>query len=366
MYAVLYRFAGGSDGAFPSTSLVKVQGNFYGSTAGGGSSGWGTIFAITRSGTETVLHSFGGAPADGGTPSDLTNVNGTHYGTTVNGGTYGHGTAFTITPSGTETVLYSFGGGPTDGAGPTGLLNVLGTFYGTTVSGGTNGYGTVFKMTPSGKETVLYSFKGGAADGSYPGAVLIKVKGTLYGTTNGGGGSGCEGGFGCGTVFAITTSGSETVLYSFAGGSDGGKPEGGLVNLKGTLYGTTTNGGGSSCGGLGCGTVFAITTSGTETVLHRFDIGSADGAAPTSGLIHVKGTLNGTTPDGGTHSGGTVFSITTSGTETVLYSFKAAAGDGVGPYAALRNVKGTLYGTTEYGGSGCGSSGCGTVFSLSL
>jgi uncharacterized repeat protein (TIGR03803 family) len=117
-------------------------------------------------------------------------------------------------------------------------------------------------------EGVIYSF-GYGSDGANPDSSLINIGGTLYGTTYQGGGSGCVGGYGCGTVFAVTTSGTESMLYSFGGGSDGEYPDGALLDVGGTLYGTTVDGGGPGCGGSGCGTVFAVTTSGAEGVLYR-------------------------------------------------------------------------------------------------
>jgi uncharacterized repeat protein (TIGR03803 family) len=372
-YSTLYSFKGGEDdGEEPFAGLVSVKGTLYGTTYEGGECsrvGYGTVFSITPSGTETMLHSFGctsrGGSQDGEYPSaGLVNVKGTLYGTTPKGGANGDGTVFSITPSGTETVLYSFKGGPGDGEAPrAGFINVKGTLYSTTYLGGncssSGGCGTVFSITPSGTETMLYSFKGGSADGQYPFAGLINVKGTLYGTTFEGGAN-CSGSGGCGTVFSITRSGKETVLHSFAGDPDGDNPENGsLINVKGTFYDTTYDGGTNSRG-----TVYSITPSGTETVLHSFG-GSGDGASPFAGLVNVKGTLYSTTYSGGVGDG-TVFSITPSGTETVLYSFKGGSGDGENPRAGLVKVKGTLYGTTGGGGTGCsGSYGCGTVYSLS-
>jgi uncharacterized repeat protein (TIGR03803 family) len=166
--------------------------------------------------------------------------------------------------------------------------------------------------------TLLHSFEG-YPDGLEPYADLISVKGLLYGTTESGGSSPLRQArrLGGGTVFSITPSGTETVLHNFAAlRRDGANPDSGLINVNGTLYGTTSGGGSKKAG-----TVFSITTSGTEAVLHRFGR-SGDGADPW-GLINVKGVLYGTTEfGGGANSGGTVFSITTSGTETVLYSFK--------------------------------------------
>jgi uncharacterized repeat protein (TIGR03803 family) len=358
-YSVLYSFKGGSgDGAVPYASLINANGTLYGTTQNGGLRcerihGCGTVFAITTSGSETLLYGFKGRP-DGVEPyAGLINVNGTLYGTTHSGGAKANrrGTVFKITTSGTETVLHSFGG-TTDGSYPeAGLLNVSATLYGTTVSGGVNGYGTVFKITTSGTETVLYSFKGGSGDGEYPSAGLINVNDTLYGTTAGGGANKA------GTVFEVTPSGTETVLYSFKGGSgDGENPLAGLINVNGTLYGTTAAGGPNCSASGGCGTVFSITLSGKETVLHSFG-SSGDGLAPFAGLLNFKGTLYGTTVSGGAQKG-TVFSITPSGVETVLHRFNGT--DGLFPYAGLINVKGRLYGTT----SGGGANNDGTVFSL--
>ena len=302
--------------------------------------------------TETVLYSFAGG-TDGALPDAAPiNVSGTLYGTTYNGGTNNDGTVYSVTPSGMETVLYSFAGG-TDGAHPSsGLVNVGGTLYGTTDNGGGSGDGTVFKITTSGTETVLYSFAGGS-DGIEPlTGPLLNVNGTLYGTTVNGGVAGCAGP-GCGTVFKITTAGSYHQLYRFAGGSDAGNPYSGLIKVGSALYGMTWGG-----GVYNQGAVFKITTSGVETVLHSFGSGT-DGAQPVSGLIKVGSALYGATASGGTSGYGVVFAITTSGAETVLYSFKGGA-DGTHPLSSLTNVGGTLFGTT---GSG-GTANAGTVFAL--
>jgi|HubBroStandDraft_2_1064218.scaffolds.fasta_scaffold02941_3 uncharacterized repeat protein (TIGR03803 family) len=376
-YGVLYSFKDGSgDGEEPMAGLLNVKGTLYGTTEYGGDNGDGTVFLITTAGTETVLHSFnrkkGSHPQAG-----LINVGGTLYGTTAEGGSglcrnrvnrvVGCGTVFSMTMSGVETVLRSFAGGSGDGAYPyAGLINVNGTLYGTTSSGGTTNEGTVFGITTSGAETVLHSFGTGSGDGAYPYAGLINFKGTLYSTTNEGGAN-CGASGGCGTVFKITTDGVESVLYSFKGDPDGEHPFAGLINVNGTLYGTTLAGGTycESSSAIGCGTVFAITTYGAETVLHSFGIGSGDGTYPDAGLLNVKDTLYGTTDSGGAYVyDGTVFKITTAGVESVVHSFKGDPDGGL-PFAGLINVNGTLYGTTGYGGSGSCDIGCGTVFSLS-
>lgn len=329
------------------------------------------MFSITTSGVEKVLHSFGAA-GDGSYPtSNLIDVGGLFYGTTDQGGAYscyvsfgpgGCGTVFTITTSGTENVLYRFGKG-TDGVNPSaGLINVKGTLYGTTSAGG--GYdcspftcGTVFSITTTGTEKVLHSF-GKAGDGVQPVAGLIDVAGALYGTTYSGGA------YGWGTVFSITTAGKEKVLHSFDF-TDGASPEAPLIAIGSTLYGTTVSGGTYSyCAGsfrAPCGTVFSITTSGTEKVLHTF--GYKGDCCPVAGLVNVKGTLYGMTESGGNvcgihnYSCGTAFSITTAGQFNVWNIFSEKRG--CHPWASLIYNGGRLIGTT----SECAHQG-GTVFSL--
>jgi uncharacterized repeat protein (TIGR03803 family) len=210
------------------------------------------------------------------------------------------GTVYKITTSGRETVIHNFGSG-SDGAQPDGsLIDVKGTLYGVTGTGGADGNGTVFTIAPSGAETVLYSFRG-YPDGASPAGGLIYVNGAFYGTT------GYGGTIGLGTIFQVTVSGKEHVLHSFAGGSDGENPTAGLTNVNGRLYGTTPFGG-SGGSNENSGIVFEITKSGMYSVVYSFKDGS-DGAQPTAGLIDVSGTLYGTTGYGGAHNLGTVFSL---------------------------------------------------------
>jgi uncharacterized repeat protein (TIGR03803 family) len=311
------------DGAQPESGLIDVKGTLYGATSGGGTQKDGTVYSVSTTGSEKVLHSFTGGPSDGANPqSDLLYMDGTLYGTTFSGGPYKEpcngatpycGTVYSITTSGEEKVLYAFQGG-TDGGGPTSaLINVNGTMYGTTGKGGVGGgsdcgglgCGTIYSITPSGQEKVLYSFLGGA-DGLEPNG-LVNVNGTLYGTTVYGG-TGCSG-FGCGTVYSITTSGNKKVLYNFRGGSDGSSPNGPLIEVKRKLYGTTYSGGGCSSKFFFCGTVYSVTTTGTEHVLYRFT-DSAEGVYPSAGLANVKGTLYGTTFSGGANGWGVIYSVT--------------------------------------------------------
>jgi uncharacterized repeat protein (TIGR03803 family) len=307
-----------------------------------------------------VLHVFAGGKHDGEGPhGGLVPFNGTLYGTTSGGGSADDGTVFTISPTGTgERVIFSFNG--SDGSGPASvLLPYKGKFYGTTNGGGDGPYplGVVYTVSAAGKERVLYAFKGGA-DGDYPaGAGLVFYNGLFYGTAGGGGGTS-----GDGTVFTVSPSGFHSVLYTFKGSPDGNEPAAGLVFYNGAFYGTTYSGGAPCKIGGGCGTVFAVTPSGTETVLHSFN-GKSDGSGPQAGLIVYNGLLYGTNSGYPSVARGTVFSISTSGELHTLHTFAPAfsSGDGAYPLAALVVVNGTLYGTTELGGADA----VGTVFSIS-
>jgi uncharacterized repeat protein (TIGR03803 family) len=364
-YKVLYSF-NGRDGEAPLASLIELNGTLYGTTSLGGGNGDGTVFSITPGGKEQVLHSFGPLEGyDGVYPAAaLIVVNGTLYGTTANGGnpTWGNGTVFTITTSGTERVLHSFGRRATSSSSPAAsLIDLKGTLYSTADWGGRYRYtGTVFKMSTSGKTHTLYSFGGHFDDGYFPSTGVIDINGVLYGTTYVGGqyGNSCTSCPGDGTIFSLTLTGTERVLHSFGSGSDGAYPQAPLLNVKGTLYSTTFSGG-AYVPPYGAGTVFRIDTAGTERVVYSFK-GSADGANPAAGLIDVHGTLYGTTQNGGSSGDGTIFSLNPNGSgERVLHSFGAGR-DGERPVAGLLDVNGTLYGTTSRGGA----HGKGTVFAL--
>jgi uncharacterized repeat protein (TIGR03803 family) len=352
-YKLIYDFGRlTDDGRYPAAGLIDVDGMLYGTTSYGGTHDDGTVFSITTTGDEKVMHSFrfSHRKSDGYYPyAGLVDVNGTFYGTTKSGGKHDLGTVFSITASGGEKILHSFGEAG-DGEYPTAsLIDVSGTLYGTTES--TNAHledGTVFSITTSGTEKVLHAFHG--KDGDDPKAGLVDVNGRLYGTTASGGVHDA------GTVFSITTKGEQKVLHSFKG-SDGAEPQASLLDVGGVLYGTTGSGGAHEHGA-----VFKITTKGDEDVLHSFS--GSDGEEPLAGLVAVRGRLYGTTAYGGkaTREAGTVFSITQRDkkfTETVLYSF-GTGNDGETPIGGLLDVNGALWGTTEYGGL----NGLGTVFAL--
>ena len=352
-FADLYNFTGSSDGGYPYAGLVRdAAGNLYGTTYQGGSSGFGVVFKVDTKGTETVLHSFTGASEGEGPYAGLIqDAAGNLYGTTTYGGSSncsdGCGVVFEVDPSGKETVLYGFNGGTTDGCGPAAplLRDKAGNLYGTTGECGASNYGTVFKLSKGGKETLLHSFAGGTSDGQYPyyGALIMDKAGNLHGVTDSGGVSGS------GTLFKLSKSGKETLLHGFGGSGDGGLPFGGpVVDKDGNLYGTADIGGSADAG-----IVWKVSKKAKETVLHSFTGGSSDGANPIAGVIlDAKGNLYGQTSGGGTSGDGTVYELNSKGTLTLLHSFDGS--DGKSPWGGLvvRDAKGNLYGTAVYGGSG--------------
>jgi len=361
-FRVLHVFAG-ADGASPYAALIQdARGVLYGTTISGGAYGEGTVFAVDTSGNERVLHSFNNRTGEDGYSPFATLVKdgrGNLYGTTMFGGAHLGGTVFVVKIMGVEKlgeekVLYSFAGG-TDGANPQSSLirDAAGSLYGTTLYGGAQTYGTVFVVDTKGEEKVLHSFDSAPFDGSTPiGGLVQAAAENFYGTTYTGGASGQ------GTVFVIDKTGKEQVLHSFSGtDQDGALPSAGLVEDEaGNLYGTTVDGGPHNDG-----TVFVITKSGEEKVLYSFTGVNGDGVAPTSGLLRdAAGNLYGTTLTGGAFGDGAVFVVKSTGQEMVLHSFSGDT-DGANPQAGLiEDDAGHFYGTT----SGGGFYGLGTVFEL--
>ena len=368
----LHNFQGKpTDGAICESTLINVNGTLYGTTLAGGANGWGTIFSVSATGSGfTTLYSFttpnnNAANTDGAYPtSGLVNINGLLYGTTEYGGPYGEGAVFTFDPAtNTEKAVYSFSGGTYDGAYPEASLTLVnGTLYGTTLLGGANGKGTVFSIdTFSSAEKMIYSFGASTADAANPYSSLIAVNGLLYGTTEYGGS------LTYGTVFSIDPiAKTEHVLHTFTGtntNNDGANPYASLTLVNGTLYGTTVS------GGMGnYGTVFSLNTNGGGYLtLYSFTNSVGDGAYPYASLIYDSGSgkFFGTTYSGG-FGHGTVFSWDpASQMETTLYRFTATDSsghnaDGTNPYVALLDINGTLYGTTLHSGTNI----YGTVFSL--
>jgi uncharacterized repeat protein (TIGR03803 family) len=296
--------------------------------------------------------------------------------------------------SATETVLHNFCAvqGCGDGANPVSDLvqDGNGNLWGTTRDRGRNGFGTVFELTKSSGFKVLgqvYSFRGGTGDGATPEAGLVfdPVSGNLYGTTSAGGSGPCSGG--CGTIFALHPGNQvDQILHIFGATGDGAIPMAILLaDASGNLYGTTSAGGSGNCNG-GCGTVFVLNAhSLVYSVLYRF-AGSSDGANPVAGLVFDgQGNLRGTAKNGGTRNFGSVFELLapTFATLGQVYSFRGIP-DGANPAAALVfdptvGAKGALYGTTDVAHAGhlygtaslggisagvCAPGGCGTAFEI--
>ena len=321
-----------TDGAHPFAGLIQASdGNFYGTTRFGGAYSnsiscsdkpCGTVFRITPAGVLTTLYSFCAQTgcSDGAQPfAGLIQANdGNFYGTTYYGGTSGYGTIFKITPAGVLTTLYTFctQTGCTDGAMPrAGLMQATdGNLYGTTFGGGANGNGTVFKITTGGTLTMLHSFA--STDGANPYSGLMQATdGNLYGTTYHGGFNNCTGDPGCGTVFKITPGGTLTTLYSFCGQTgcpDGSWPSGLIQATDGNFYGTNWGDGANNCY-YGCGTVFEITPEGMLGTLHNFQLPkhpASNDASPNAVIQGTDGNLYGTTGGGGySQSTGTVFRL---------------------------------------------------------
>ena len=366
----------GTDGAMPEGALVQgTDGDLYGQTEAGGAYGYGTVFKITTGGKLTTIYSFCSSPQTGcpdgeGATGLVQAANGDFYGTTLGGGVaggqHGFGTVFRITAGGKLTTLYDFCSQTncTDGSVPNGLVQAAnGDFYGTTGQSGANNAGTVFRITPAGTLTTLYSFcsQSGCPDGYDPlGNLVQATNGDFYGTTWGGGANN-----GTGTVFKITPAGTLTTLVTV-----GGYPSGTLIqatngdlygtNSRGTVfkmtpggtlttlgtvccysyyglvqatdgnfYGTTYEGGANSCGGYGCGTLFKMTPADTLTTLYNFcsQTNCTDGDLPLAALMQAtNGSLYGTTPYGGAYGDGTVFSL----------------GVGLGPFVETRPTSGKV------------------------
>lgn len=404
----LYSFTDLADGGFPEAGLVSgTGGTLYGTTSSGGT-GWGSVFELipikTGGWTETTIYTFTGG-VDGANPvADLViGKNNVLYGTTYGGGAHGYGTVFQVAPGAggvwTQKVLYSFAGG-NDGAYPSAGVAVIasGVLYGTTYGGGSVGMGTIFELLPSvsgWSEKVLYTFQGGT-DGANPLAdLLVTSSGALVGTTFQGGSVTISGAIysNWGTIFQLTPKGggvwTESLLYTFTGGTDGGSPESALIlGANGVLFGSTFWGGNDNACPVsdflqGCGTVYQLApptggvTTWTESVLYTFTGHSSDGSHPYGKMgLNSSGALFGTTFSGGanvnvcfpeSYAGcGTVFSLkppaTQGGTWTKVnvVAFPGSPGGG-SPNGLILTTGGSMYGTTIVGGD---AGGYGTAYLL--
>jgi len=354
---VLHSFGGPLVGTLPLAGVIRdPEGNLYGTTTRSGGSGQGVVYKLDKTSNATALYTFTGG-ADGGTPTGelAWDTAGNIYGTTEFGGA-GYGVVYKVDPGGQETVIYTFTGG-SDGAYPFGgvIRDVAGNLYGATTGGGTTagpcssfpygnlGCGVVFKLDTTGHETVLHTFTGGTDGGNTAAGVIVDHAGNLYGTVGLGGITNSFCSYGCGFVYRVSVSGIYSVLHNFQGGTGGGDPQGGLIrDAAGNLYGTT------AISNPGSGVVYRLNPQGYETVLHRF--AGTDGSVPFARLtLDASGSLYGTTSNGGPNGAdaGVVFKVDATGHETTLYSFTAGA-DGAYPQGHLTlDSSGNLYGTNQ-------------------
>jgi uncharacterized repeat protein (TIGR03803 family) len=264
-----------------------------------------------------------------------------------------------MTADGTESVLYSFKGYPGDATyADSGLFEASdGNFYGTSEFGGPDNKGTVFKVSPSGIETVLYSFGSMASDPAGGFSRMVESDdGNFYGVSALGGTSND------GAVFKIPPEGILTLVHSFTtGGSDGFHPSGLLKGSDGNFYGVTIGGGPNDTG-----VVYKLTPAGVETIVYAFDPSFGGGSHPYGNLSQDShGNLYGGTEDGGyprtlcgnngcslTGQSGTIFEITTAGTAVLLSNFGPVDADGTNPSGPpIQGQDGNLYGVTTNGGA---------------
>jgi uncharacterized repeat protein (TIGR03803 family) len=370
-----------NNGYSPTGDLVQgFNGEFYGVTLYGPSStGVGTVYDVTSSGTLSVLNKFQSYYGQNwlGYQGGLTlATNGNFYGSAPQGGTYGYGAIYQATSRGKLTALYNFcsqinsQGDCADGGDPSsGVIQAFnGNLYGTAYDGGagTSNSGTIFALTLAGKLTTLYTFctQTACLDGQNPVGLLQAQNQNFYGITSSGGLNGPYG-----TVFKMNGTGVLTTLYSFCSSKsvvnhdteckDGNAPGTLVQGTDGNFYGTTLYGGNytsSGCAYSGCGTIFKITPAGKLTTLHTFD--GSDGDVPNSLVQATDGNLYGTANL--QLGGGTIFQITPEGQFTLLYTFPSFNG----PSGLMQATDGNFYGTTVSGGST--TCDCGTVFSLSM
>ena len=354
IFTLLRSFLYASDGADPQGTLVRVaDGNFYGITRRGGSTGWGTIFKVTPAGVYSVIKTLNGTTDGGycyGSPAKATDGN--FYGITYTGGTFNHGTVFQVTPTGAYTVLRNLN--TADGFTSTTTNSLVqhtdGFLYGMMYGGGVNGTGTIFKISTTGSFTLLHNLVT-HPDGAYPyGSLIAGTDGNLYGMTSGGGL------FNGGTIFKISTTGTYTRIKDLTLATDGGNPQGNLFQGSDGLYYGMTYSGGSNL----YGTAFKVSATGTYTVITRFN-GGIGGNTPFESL--VQGTdyaLYGTTNIGGAYDFGTVFRLC-GATTTVLRSFNRNP-ESVYPKGSLiQATDGFFYGMASQGGN----NSAGTIFKIS-
>jgi uncharacterized repeat protein (TIGR03803 family) len=367
---VLYRFQNSPDGAYPQSGVVLHGSALYGTTSGGGTFGSGTVYELRNTDAgwvEKVIYSFPGG-SDGGNPVGAVTFDRSDniYGTA--GGGIGYGVIFELKHSRSgwsETVLHTFQGG-TDGANPHSdlVFDQLGNIFGAA--------GAIFELTLDGT-TWNYNVIGNVGASNF-GRLAITGNENVYGATYGGGNTGCM--ISCGTVLELTPSGGSwttNTLYDFLPGDDASAPYANVTLREGNLFGTTYSG-----GPLQSGAVFELRNKRgvwSESVLYAFT-GGSDGGFPASDVAFDRsGNLYSTALGGSNRCGGggyqcgVIFELTPSPegwTESVLYNFQPSGGDGWYPESSvIIDDAGNFYGTTFVGGTNGDILGFGTVYEIS-
>jgi len=376
---ILYAFKGGTDGNTPEAGLVfDGAGNLYGTTYFGGAHSDGTIFQLTPGTggkwTESVIYSFGATGTDGLNPISglVIDSSGVLYGTTAGGGTKGHGTIYKLAKAGgvwKVAIIHNFSGLSGDGAKPQGgvIFGPDGNLYGATYEGGGSEIGVAYELALSSGKWVykqLHSFSSNGIDGQFPmGNVAFDANGNLYGTTSLGGSKSQ------GVVYELIPGSNgkwtEKLIKTFdpSNGLDGGKPEAGVaIDTAGNLYGTTSGGGKNKFYGVVYEMVLGTNGKWTQAIPHTFT-GGPDGSEPdTPVILDSSGNIYGTTFVGGTD--GVAFKLTKGSngkwTETPLHNFKSGP-DGSHPLSGFNtDAQGNFYGTTSQGGA----AGVGVVYEI--
>jgi uncharacterized repeat protein (TIGR03803 family) len=347
-YTDLHDFNSGAGDPFNFNSNKLAQGqdgNLYTESISGGTSGGGTVFKITPTGTPTIVFSLTSTSGDSPLGGLTAGHDGNFYGDAMLGGSGGDGTDFKVTPKGKLTVLHNFvntgEGFPSNAL----VLGADGKFYGATDVSSPGA--TIYSVTAGGVFKTVHTLS--ASEGYQGGQLIQGSDGNLYGGMNLGGANGQ------GTLFKMTTKGVLTVLHNFTG-TDGSDAAPGMVQAgDGKYYGVASLGGTSNAG-----VIYQLTSSGSYTVLHNLN-GTSDGSLVLGVTLGTDGNLYGVTVNGGSSSCGTIFQITTGGVFTALHNFDNTHGCHAITFL-IERTDGLLYGLATNGGA----NGQGVFFSLNV
>ncbi|MCS4435325.1 choice-of-anchor tandem repeat GloVer-containing protein [Aquiflexum gelatinilyticum] len=335
IYSTKYQF-NQANGAFPSGSLINVDGTLFGMTQFGGNFNKGVIFSYNPgSDTYNKIHDFNGT--NGEKPfGSLTLFNNDLYGTTTLGGSFNSGVLFVVS-GGDYSVLHNFIDGDSGSGIPhDGSLTVYNDrLFGTRVIGGSNDLGFVFEFDPVLRSITKYDFDG--SNGSTPFGSLTLFNGKLYGMAS-------EGGpLNFGVLYEFNFDEKLISPNYYFDKVNGNFPRSNLTSFNGKLYGMTPN------GGLNDGGVIFEFEPSTLHYTKKLDFNETDGSYPTGSLINYNGKLFGTADAGGKDNLGVLFEYDPA-TERYTKNIDFVGDNGSGPNGALTAYNGKLYGMTAKGG----------------